>query len=703
MTLFAALSDAALPVRNPVLIVTISAIIFLVAPLVMQRLRVPGLVGLILAGAVVGPNGLGLLQRSNTIILLGAVGLLYLMFIAGIELDLHDFQKYRHRSVVFGAATFLLPQSIGTVVLLLLGYPMATSILVASMFASHTLLAYPIALRFGIGKNRAVTTAIGGTIITDTAALLVLAVIAAATRGSLDGAFWIRLMIGLALYVAVILLGLPRLARWFFRSENAGPVTEYVFVFAALFASAWLAELAGVEAIIGAFLAGLALNPLIPEHSPLAHRIHFVGEAVFIPFFLLGVGMLVDVRVLLAGSGAWIVMIAMTVTVTLTKWLAAFVTQQLFRFSAAERGAIFGLSLPQAAATLAAALIGVEIGLFDDAILNGTILMILITCIVGPAAVERYGRRIALREEVQPHDPAAAPQRILIPIANPSSTARLMELALALRIPDSREPLYPMTVVPDEPDHAQEQVALAEKLLGAAADHGAAADVPVLPLTRIDHNFANGIVRAAVERRSSMIIIGWDARRTTREFIFGSVLDQLLGHTKQHVLVARLRHPLNTTRRIVCLMPRASDRLPGFPEIVRDVRRMASRLGASLKVFTVSADASIYERYITEIPPDTPLEVERVEGWAMMMDRLPREVRPDDLVILFSSRRGAVSWHPVMQGLPARLGSLSIESFVVAFPSELDLEDDRASAFPTGRRPHSSAGSAEPGRSDKDI
>lgn len=678
---------ARLPITDPVLIVAISALIFLVAPLLMQRLRIPGLVGLILAGALVGPNGLNLLARSNTIILLGTVGLLYLMFIVGIEIDLFDFRRYRHRSIGFGAATFLLPQVLGTGVMLLLGYSLPASILVASMFASHTLLAYPIALRFGIGKNRAVTTAVGGTIITDTAALLVLAVVAASTEGSLDRAFWIRLTVGLAIYTAVVSLALPRLARWFFRHEKTSGIAEYVFVFASLFAGAFFAEVAGVEAIVGAFLVGLALNPLIPEQSPLASRIHFVGEAVFIPFFLLSVGMLVDVRVLAGDIKAWQVMLAMTGTVTITKWLAARSTQQLFGYSSEEGWVIFGLSVPQAAATLAAALVGVRIGLFDDAILNGTILMILVTCVIGPWIVEKYGRIVALHEESQPYDAASAPQRILVPVANPATIDGLIDLALAVRVPASKEPVHATTVVPDEADRTTEQVALAEKMLKHAVSYGAAADVQVVPMTRVDHNFASGICRAAVETRTSTIIIGWDARRTTASRIFGSVLDQLLEVTKQHVFVAKVGHPLNMTRRVRLLVPFGTDRLPGFLDVIRDLKRLASRVGAGIEVLTVGASPELYERHIKNVTPDTALRVERTPNWVTALERIRQDRQLDDLVVMLSARRGAVSWAAPLERIPARLGEMEIESFIVIFPAEAEIGDPTVppSALPARR------------------
>jgi Kef-type K+ transport system membrane component KefB/mannitol/fructose-specific phosphotransferase system IIA component (Ntr-type)/nucleotide-binding universal stress UspA family protein len=657
-------------VTGPTQIVAVAMLLFLLAPLLMQRLRVPGIVGLIVAGAVVGPHALNLLARDQTIVLLGTVGLLYLMFMAGVEIDLHGFSRYRNRSLVFGALTFLIPQTFGTGVGRLLGYDWPTSILLASMFASHTLVAYPIATRFGIAKNGAVTTAVGGTIITDTAALLVLAVIAASTRGTLDALFWLRLVVFLALYLVLVLRALPRLGRWFFRRGRSGGTAEYVFILAALFTGAWGAEVAGVEAIVGAFLVGLALNRLIPEQGLLTNRIHFVGEAIFIPFFLLSVGMLVDVRVLAGSARAWQVMLAMTATVMLTKWLAARASQALFRLSPEEGWVMFGLSVPQAAATLAATLIGFEVGLFDDAVLNGSILMILVTCIAGPAVVERYGRRLALQEERKPLDPDAAPQRILVPMANPATADALLDLALMIREAGSAEPLFPLTVVPDEEERSAENVALAEKMLSHAVAYAAGADVPVVPLTRVDHNFASGIARAATETRTSTLILGWDGKRSRSTGIFGSVLDQLLEETRQQVLVAKLGHPLNTTERLVVVVPRGSDRVPGFPETAALVKRMANRLGASILGVVVEGPRERYLEHFERIKPDASTHFERAPGWPEALGMLRERLRRDDLVMVLSARSGGISWHPVLDRLPGELARSTPESFLLVYPSE---------------------------------
>lgn len=661
-----------LPFADPVLIVAAAFLIFLIAPAVMERLRVPGLVGLILAGAIVGPNGLDLLARDATIVLLGTVGLLYLMFMAGVEIDLHGFRRYRNRSLVFGALTFLIPQGLGTGVGLLLGYPLPTSILLASLFASHTLLAYPIATRFGIAKTQAVTTAVGGTIITDTAALLVLAVIAASTEGALTAAFWLRLVIGLAIYTALVLMALPRLGRWLFRHEQTGANTEYVFLLAALFAGSFLAEVAGVEAIVGAFLVGLALNPLIPEHGPLASRIHFVGEAIFIPFFLLSVGMLVDVRVLMGGTRVWQVMLGMTATVLVAKWIAARLTQQIFGYTPEEGWTIFGLTVPQAAATLAATLIGYEIGLFDDAVLNGAILMILVTAIVGPWLVSRYGRLVALQEEQRPYSAAEAPRRTLVPLANPATADALLDLALAVRETGSPEPVFPMTVVRPEAQEAGAAVAAAEKMLSHAVAYAAAANVPVVPMTRVDHNVASGIARGVAERRATSIIIGWDARQSRRRGIFGGVLDQLLEQTREQVLIARLGHPLSTTRRLVVVVSRGADRMPGFHETARSVKLLANRLGASILGLAVDSEPDAYRDFFDAIKPDAPATFDRIAGWDALSAQLTRHLEPDDLVVVVGARAGALAWDPALDRLPMELAESAPGSFIMVYPSELE-------------------------------
>jgi Kef-type K+ transport system membrane component KefB/nucleotide-binding universal stress UspA family protein len=660
-----------LPITDPVLIVAIAMAIFLVAPPVFERMRVPGIIGLIVAGAVVGPTGLGVLARDATIVLLGTVGILYLVFLAGLELDLHRFARYRRGSIIFGLISFGIPMLLGTVVMPLLGFDWSAALLIGSIIGSHTLLAYPIVSRLGLVKNAAVTTVVGGTLVTDTLALTVLAVIAGSIGGALSVGFFVQLFGVLGLYAALILLGVPRLGRWFFRNTSGNAAAEFVFLMTVLFASAWLAELAGAQPIIGAFLAGLTLNRLILNEGPLMNRVRFVGSALFIPFFLLSVGMLVDPRVLVGSAEVWIVAITLILMVHAGKFLASVLAARILGYTRDEMVVMFGLSVPQAAATLAVTFVGLEIGLFGDTVVNAVIVMILVTGLVGPSLVERFGRTVALEEELKPYDPTEAPQRILVPMANPATAVDLMDLAFAIRQDGSPEPVYPLTVVPADENRSGEFVATAEKLLSHAVTYAAGADVPVVPLTRVDHNFANGIARGIAENRISTVIIGWDGNRSSRRGIFGTVLDQLLEQTKQQVLVTKVGHPFNTTERIIVLIPQGADHTPGFLEAVRTVKQLANRLGSVIHGYTVGAPARIYQAHLDSVRPEAPTTLERASGWSDVIGLLSGELRPNDLVVVLSARRGTIPWDSALERLPARLATLVPESFIMMYPSEV--------------------------------
>jgi Kef-type K+ transport system membrane component KefB/mannitol/fructose-specific phosphotransferase system IIA component (Ntr-type) len=665
-----------LPFTDPVLIVALATLIFLAVPILAERVRVPGVIGLIVAGAAVGPHGFGLLARDQTIVLLGTVGLLYLMLMVGLELDLHQFNRYRNRSIVFGLLSFLIPAALGLGLGLALGYSAASALLLASAFSSHTLLAYPIASRMGIVRNEAVTTALGGTILTEILALLLLAVVANSAGGAAPTpGFWLRLAVSFGVYVGVVMWGLPRLGRWFFRQAGEGGA-EFIFVLASLFTVSYLSHAAGVEPIVGALLAGLALNRLVPAHGPLMNRIHFVGNTIFIPFFLLSVGMLVNVRALDSGR-AWTISIVLTAGVVGAKWLASKVTEKAFGYDADEGWVVFGLTVPHAAGTLAIVLVGYELGLLDQTEVNGVVLMILVTCLAGPWAVERFGRRVAAREEQRPYDADAAPRRILIPLANPATAEALMDLAFVVRGRDSDEPLLPLTVAPEEGQATEAWVAEAERMLGHAVHHAAAAEVPVHPLTRVDAHVAAGIVRGIAETRSTEVIIGWDGRRTGARVIFGTVLDQLLERTRQTVLVAKLSHPLSVTRRLVVLFPPGIDRHPGFPHALSTVNRIASGIGAGMAGVVVGTEAERVQAVHAAARPQVAAEWLAVEDWGALAAWLRESLRREDLVVLMAARRGTVAWHPRLARLPGELAGLAPESFLAVYAPESESPADR--------------------------
>ena len=667
--MFATGFSLTLPITNPVLIFALAMVIFLLAPVFAERVRVPGIIGIILAGILVGPHGLNLLERGQVIVLLGTVGLVYLMFLAGVEMDVHGFRRNRARSVGFGALTFALPLTGAVTVAHLLGYPPRTAILLGAIFATQTLVAYPLILRFGLLRNPAVTVTVGATIITDVAVLLVLAVVAASVEGSLDLAFWLRLLIPLTLMVVAVLVGLPALTRWFFRRSEAGGAGEFLFVMAALFASAVLAEAAGVEPIIGAFLAGLALNPLIPTTGLLANRVRFVGEALFIPFFLVSVGMLVDVRVFATEVRAWGVMLVLLVVAVAGKWAAAEAARRLFGYSRDEGRTMFGLSVSHAAATMAVTLVGYELGIFNELVLNAVVLIILVSCLIGPAVVARAGRRLAMLEDQKPYQSTVPPERLLVPLSNPTTAPALLDLALLLRETQSEEPLYALTVVPEEGGPADAYVANAESMMSKAVTYATGAGVPIQAITRVDQNFARGITRGMVETRTSTAVIGWDGR-TSRQWVFGSVLDQFLEQSTQQVIVAKLGHPLSTTKRLVVLVPRGSDHAPGFFGAVGSVKRVAHALGTDLLFLVVESPAEPYVAQVDRIKPMVPVLARSAPTWSTALNALRDELRREDLVVVLGARRDTVAWHPFLARLPARLASLVPESFLIVYPAE---------------------------------
>ena len=658
-----------LPVSDPVQIFALVLVLILIVPLIFQHLlRLPGMVGLIVAGMVVGPHGLHLLARDATIELLGTVGLLYIMFIAGLEVDLNEFRRKRHHSLFLGFLTFALPQGLGALVgRFMLDFSWPSAVLLGAVFASHTLLAYPLVSRLGLAREEAVTVSVGATILTDTAALLVLALVVESTQGELSPAFWVRTLGLLALYAGGIAWGIPRLGRWFFQKVRADGVYEFAFVLAVVFLCAFLATLVGIEPIVGAFLAGLALNRLVPEPGPLMHRIRFVGEALFIPFFLLSVGMLVDVGLLLRERSAWHVAALMVTTVVVAKWLAAQLTRPFFGYTGDQAWLVFGLTLPQAAATLATVLVGYRAELFDLHVLNGTILMMLVTCIAGPWVAGHYGRRLALSLEQAPPEPSRTPPRLLVSLANPETAPLLMELALLLQPAGSRQPIYPVTVVRDRGD-VTPRLVRAERLLSQAIVHAIAANQPVTPLIRLGHNVAHTLVQTIREHRIATVLIGWNGK-IGRRTIFSSIMDQLLEKSQEQVLVCKLEKPLVTASRVVCLLPPYADVDPGFPEAIRTIKTMAGQLGGRLLVLAPQERLPRIEAFMQPQKPLLPTTYQPLRAWSDLLAVYQTQHMPTDLLVLVSARRGTIGWHPSLQRLPAILARrFPQQNLVILFP-----------------------------------
>ncbi len=677
--LWNAIQDS-LPATNPVIVFAAVMVIVLLVPPALRRVGVPapGLVGLILAGAIVGEHGLNLLERSKTVGLIGTVGLLYLMFTAGLSMDLGQFERTRGRSIGFGLLSFFIPQLMAFGVgMFMLEFTALQAALLGSIVGSHTLLAYPVIKRLGITRNRAVTVAMGGTILTDGIALAVLAGVVAYQTAE-DGigiGFWMRFAGLLLVFVAAVVFGLPALGRWFFRTVRERGEMEFVFLLAALFITASLSQYVGLAPIVGAFLAGLALNRLVPDTGPLMSRVHFVGEALLIPFFLLSVGMLVDVRVLTGSAEVWVYALAFSAMVFIGKAGAAKLAELMFGLRSSEGWTMAGLTIPQAAATLAVTLIGFQIGLFNDMVVNAVVVLMLASCLVGPWMVERFGRRVALEEADEPIETGdGGPQRILVPLANPATADALMDVAFMLRRADSPEPIYPLTVARDGPD-VEEQVAAGERLLSHAVVHAAAAGAPVLPTTRVDYNVAQGIERAVRERRISTLIIGWNGQVTSRQAVLGSILDQILQSPQQTMVICRFADdapPLNTTRRVLAIVPRFVERERGFGEALRMLKTLAKEVGAASVL--LAAPRIAIERVgkaAESCPPQIDVNPLPIQPGASLLESIEASLRTDDLVLLISSRPGRLSWSHELARLPHLLArELPKQNFLIVYPSE---------------------------------
>jgi Kef-type K+ transport system membrane component KefB len=664
------LFDFTLPFKDPVMVFALLLAIIFLMPLLLRKAHIPGIVGLILAGVAIGPKGFGFIELDSGIKLFSTIGLLYIMFLAGLEIDFRDFARTRNKSLVFGFLTFSIPLSIGTIsTLYILGFPFNSALLLASMYATHTLISYPIVSRLGLTKNEAVTVTVGGTIVTDTAALLLLSFITATTKGEEIGFLIVKMVVSFAVFVFLVWFVLARLARWFFKNVESEGGSQFIFALLVVFLSAVLAEISGIEAIIGAFLAGLVLNRLIPHASGLMNRINFVGNALFIPLFLISVGMRVDLHVLFSDINSWKVAITILVVAYSTKWLAAFLTQKIYNYSVTERNIIFGLGSSHAAATLAIILIGFDLKLFDAAVLNGTILMILVTCLVSTFITESAGKKLAIKEKERFAADTEGVERILIPVANPANFESLIDLAILIKNPKSNEPIYPLSVVNDDAE-SRKRILLTDKLFANAISHARAAEVSVEVVSRVDLNVAGGIVRAVKDLAISEIVIGWNGKPSAVDMFFGTIMTQVLQNAPQTFLVSKILRPVNTFRKVVVVVPENASLETGFNRWLTHIQRLVSQLGARLVFYLVDFDVDDFKFLLKKYPTMLQAGFIKINGWESF-EVLHNQMRAEDLLIVIDARPQSLSYVKNMERLP-RILSDNFEpfSFVLLFPEQ---------------------------------
>ena len=659
------------PVTEPTWIYLGVLSIVLFAPLLFNRLRLPHIIGMILAGLLIGPNGLNILDRDDSFELFGEVGLFYIMFLASLEINMQEMKQAKSGALLMGLAVFAIPIALGLLAnTYILKYDnFMTSLLLASMYASYTLISYPIVARYGLSRLRCVNFVVGGTVITDTLTLFVLAIIVGISRGEANVWFVLLMFVKLIAVGAIIIFFFPRIARYFFRNYNDS-VIQYIFVMMLLFLGAGLMKLAGMEGILGAFITGLVLNRLIPHSSPLMRRIDFVGNAIFIPFFLIGVGMMIDVSVLFKGSSSLIVAAVMVGTALTGKWIASFLVSKVYRMSSDERNLMFGLSTSQAAATLAAAIVGNKIGLLNDDVLNGTILLILVTCIVSSITSDRASRKLILSGKALNAPKVVSSKKTLLALANPNMVDRLMDLALLVRKENSQIPLSAITVVLDEDKQRQNDGA---KVLDQAANIAASVSVPLLTKMRLTTNLAHGIVHEVKENDYRELILGFHKKETANDSFLGNVLPEVLNSLDCQVVMARMNIPLNTVRMIHITFPAKAEFEAGFPYWVEETARMASGLGCRIMYH---GHPDTMERIKLELKKHAPVDASFFDtDGGNDLKRLAQVIHSDHLLVIVSARKGSISYRPSLDHIFVQLQrDYQDTSILLIYPSGYKVE-----------------------------
>ena len=667
-----------LPITDPTWIFFLVLVIILFAPIIMGKLHIPHIIGMILAGVFIGEYGFNILERDSSFELFGKVGLLYIMFLAGLEMDMDDFKKNQTKGLVFGLWTFFIPMVLGILSsMYLLDYSLVTSILLASMYASHTLIAYPIISRYGLTRIRSVSITIGGTAITVVLALAVLAVIGGMYKSdTVSSLYWVLLVAKVTGLFLLIIFAMPPLCRWFFRKYDDN-VMQFVFVLAMVFLGSGLMEMVGMEGILGAFLAGLVLNRFVPHTSPLMNRLEFVGNALFIPYFLIGVGMIIDIRCMFTEGQALKVAIVMTVIATLSKKLAAFITQKTFGMRKSEASLIFGLSNAQAAATLAAVLIGHEIflpngeRLLNDDVLNGTVVMILFTCIISSIVTERAAKRIVAEEHSGESDDSKKKiqEKFMISVANPETIEGLVDMALMVKHPKQKNELVALSVINDT-NTSEAKEMKAKRNLERTSMIAAASDTAVRTVLRYDLNIAQGIIHTARENEITDLIIGLHRKTNLLDSFFGSLTESLLSGTHRQIMIAKLLIPVNTLRRIVVAVPAQAEFEAGFVKWVVQLCRLSRILGCRVHFYATEETLGYLKRIVQKEEASTATVYSVLDDWEDLL-LLTGQVSYDHLFVVVSARKSSISYQPSFEKLPNQISHyFANNSLLMIYPDQ---------------------------------
>ena len=677
------------PITDPTLIFFVVLLMILLSPIIMGRLRIPHIIGMVLAGVVVGQYGLDILERDASFELFGRVGLYYIMFLAGLEMDMEGLKRNRSRVAVFGMLTFLAPFAITYAMATgLLHYTPLASLLLAAIMASNTLIAYPIVGRYGLTRHTSSTLSVGSSMMALFMALIVMASIVNSFHGGSGIGFWLLFVVKFAAYCAGLILVIPRLTRWFLR-RYSDAVMQFIFILATVFLSAVLSDAVGLEGIFGAFMSGLILNRFVPKVSPLMNRIEFTGNALFIPYFLIGVGMLINVRLLFAGSRILWVVFCLVFFGTLGKAVAAYLAARLFRMPWLSGHMMFGLTSAHAAGAIAMVMVGRQLEtapgsyLFGDEVLNGIVIMILFTCVISTVITERAAQRLRLQEKEEPQlKKDVDDEKILIPVKYREYADNLVTMATMMRNPRSRRELVALNVVYDDVNMRHNQ-AEGQRLLDHLQHLASASDVPMTTQVRIAANIANGIKHAFKEFQASEILMGLHFHKEVSRGFWGEFTRSLYNGLSRQIIITRIMQPLNTIRRIQVAVPSRAEFEPGFYRWLERLARMAGNLECRIVFHGRQDTLQLVKEFIHNRFPSVRAEYEELEHWNELPG-LATRIREDHLFVIVTARKGTISYKSAMERLPEEVNKyFKGKTLMIIFPDQYgNRMDDMTFAQP---------------------
>lgn len=666
------------PITDPTLIFFVVLLIVLFAPIIMGKLRIPHIIGMVLAGIVVGKYGLNILERDSSFELFGKVGLYYIMFLAALEMDMEGMKKNKSRLLIYGLLTCFIPFTLTYLMSIhLLNYSTKASLLLSCIMASNTLIAYPIVSRYGLQQKPSVTLSVGSSMLSLLIALVILAGLVA-SFGEHDGVlFWVFFAAKFAAYCGFMIFLIPRLTRWFLR-RYSDAVMQFIFVMAMLFMSAALSQIVGIEGVFGAFFAGLILNRYIPHISPLMNRLEFIGNALFIPYFLIGVGMLINVNLLFQGGHILWVIFCIVFFGTLGKAIAAYAACLGFRLPLSSGHMMFGLTSAHAAGSIAMVMVGMNIligpntYLVNDDMLNGVVIMILFTCIISSLLTDWSSQKIILRDKELPEaedEKKGNDEKILIPVRYPEYADSLMDLALLVRNQKLNRGLVCLNVVYDDKDmrYNQEQ---GRQLLDHCSQLAAATDVMTQTQVRIAANIANGIKHAFNEFQCSEIIIGMHMHPERSPKFWGEFHQSLFNGLSRQIIMARVIQPLNTIRRIQVAVPSRAEFEPGFYRWLERLSRMAGNLDCRIQFHGRTETLALINEYIQNRHHEVRADYALMNHWNEM-PQLAAQISNDHMLVVITARKGTVSYKTALERLPEEITRFfSGTNLMIIFPDQ---------------------------------